>query len=169
MKKGHDEGMQYSEQSLHTIRDHDALRQSACEIRHMLGGSSCVCGSTGACRCLLESLGAFSRHLHQHFELEEQGWSRSRSINRTSHAQIHALMQEHESIRVRLTAALLALEETQECGGSLSPDLEREIRRILDDLLRHELSEAGLFQRQVLSEADDAQRDRLCLPRERTT
>jgi hypothetical protein len=121
----------------------------------MLDGGSCACGSGGRCRCLLESLGAFHRHLHHHFDLEERGWSKPRFIDRTSLARIDALTREHVSMRLRLGAAIVVLEESDRRSGSLPSGLEREIRSILDDLLRHELSEAGLFQSQILSEPED--------------
>lgn len=152
--------MPYPELPLHAIRDHDALRQSACAIRHQLGGGSCACVSSGPCRCLLEALDAFHRHLHRHFAIEEQEWSRSGSIDWTSHGRIHALTREHDSIRDRLTAALIALARIQERCGALPADLGREIRSILDDLLRHELSEAGLLQCQILGESHDAPGER---------
>jgi len=148
------------EVSARLLLDHAALRASAGELRCRLDASACTCGSSVACRCLSVFLDDFRRHLNRHFETEEREWSARNDPSWTSRARIDALILEHDDLRLRLARAVTSLEEAAALGRRPSGDLADEIRGILDDLLRHELSEAGLFQREVLDECSPVRQGR---------
>ena len=133
-------------------RDHEALRQNALDLRWALASKSCSCGSQGGCRCLVESLGEFCRHVSRHFDDEEREWSESGNVDWTSRTRIDTLIQEHVRLRTRLAAGLAAFGDAFEHGRPLSPEIVAEVREAIDELLQHDLSEAGLFRSQVLTE-----------------
>jgi hypothetical protein len=153
-KLAHDDGMNSSDTWNRAFRDHEALRQSAWDLRHLLLTAASDRRPDGALRRVRESLDAFCRHVNRHFELEEAGWSDSRSSDWAGRARIEASILEHESMRARLAAVMASLPQASD--ASIARDLATEIHAILDDLLRHELSETGFFQSLLLSELEDS-------------
>jgi hemerythrin len=146
--------MNSSETWNRAFRDHEALRQSAWDLRHLLLTAASDRRPDGAIRRVHEALDAFRRHVNRHFELEEAGWSHSRSSDWAGRARIEASMLEHESMRARLATVMASVQ--QDSDASIARDLATEIHAILDDLLRHELSETGLFQSQLLRGLEDS-------------
>ena len=143
--------MQYSPDSNAAHPDHEALRRSASDLRCLLSREPSAEPSSAG-RCLVDSLDEFSRHVNRHFDVEEHEWSETGELDWTSRARIDALKREHDGLRTRLGAISSALGEVRNHGGAFPLALVAEIRGVLDELLRHELSEAGLLQSQVLSE-----------------
>jgi hypothetical protein len=135
--------------------EHEILRRRASDLRRTVEGWPCGCGADGACRCFLESLEGFRRSLNDHFENEEREWAAADNVDWSSRYRIGALKQEHESLRERLARVSAALLDLTDRGARPTPLLRSETHGILDDLLRHELSEAGLSQRLMFNGSVD--------------
>jgi hypothetical protein len=138
-------------------KDHATLRAGAHKIGDALAGRTCDfgCGDrAGSCGCLLELLRTFSTRLREHFEDEESGWKSGNTPDgdSTSRRWIERLMREHEDFRERLASVCTELEGAADPASMPRAACAVAIRSLLDDLLRHELSEARLFQRTVFEE-----------------
>ena len=133
----------------HVEQDHAALHAVALELH----GACAKCG----CGSLLERMRDFGARLATHFDAEERLWREvdDERLDWSARKWIANLVRDHEDFRGRIEGITRAL-AAAEAGARPPDDLVGDIRRLLGDLLQHELSESRLFQRAVFENLSGA-------------
>ena len=130
-------------------KDHVAVRDMAWRIHDELSRERATAED------LAELLEAFRDRIEAHFGLEERRWSGSQDSirDRTTENWVRALVHEHRDIERRIGEILSRLNAEKEARRTPSAPVVSAIRRLVDDLCTHELSETKLFQRLVFEGA----------------
>lgn len=140
----------FQEHTVHdrVARDHGAIRQNAASLRGLIERVRVEPASPALRDQLVVAVQEFARRLFDHFALEESSCIAAKHAP-SSPAQrwVETMCAQHVELRRRIEATIAALEARTD---GVDPERAAEVAGFLEELAKHELTEARLFQVSVL-------------------